>query len=209
MSVIASLVLCANLLLLGTQSAEPDIDLRVDAEAETYALAGPTRSSPAVQARVIDMISADIDGDGSDDRLVIDDRDSVAGSGIAVFYDVSTGEPFGVYACRLQTPDSQSAVTACRDEYSAISVERALSGVDYLQSATRGDRELAWETRYIAIPSWTAHFADTMTRQNVELARLRYENALASGGDPEPALEALRAALLLREQRADFHPTGE
>tara|TARA_R110002124_G_scaffold203080_4_gene369626 strand:- start:434 stop:1063 length:630 start_codon:yes stop_codon:yes gene_type:complete len=209
MSLIAGLILCASLLLVDSQGVGPTVEIQVDAEAETYVLTGPTRSTPAVQAHVIEMISADIDGDGFDDRLVIDDRDSVAGSGIAIFYDVSTGEPFGVYACRLQTPDSQSAAAACRDDYDAISLERALSGIDYLQSATRGDRELDWETRHVAIPNWTAHFADTMTRQSVALARLQYENALASGTDPEPALATLRAALLLREQRADFHPTGE
>ena len=97
----------------------------------------------------------------------------------------------------------------CRAEYSDLTAQRGIAGLNYIHQSTRVEGVIDWETQYLAIPNWTDHITSTLTRQNVERARLELSLARASGEDTAPALDALHAALLLREQHTNFHPIGE
>lgn len=167
------------------------------------------RSTPLIAAEIITGAHADIDGDGVEDFLIVDGRDTAAGHGVAVVYDLSVGEPFAFWACAFQLPDADLAIETCRLDYEGTTLERSLSGLQYLHDATRQDGVTDWETQHLAIPNLTSQIAYALTRQNVELARRDLSLAITLGSDTAAAEVALHAALLLREQHANLHPTGE
>ncbi len=164
----------------------------------TYSMqsaSGEGRSTPVIDATIVGVLGQDIDGDGTPERVVVDDRESAFGSVTAVYFDVSLGEPYIAFQCQAST--AEAVETECLDWYQSLTAQRAIEGADIIYSNTRQDGELGWETQYLAIPNWTSSIALTIANLNVDLHRERHANA-----DTVETLADLKAALDLRELRA-------
>lgn len=165
----------------------------------TYSVTSPvyvTRTTPMIDAAIISTFEQDIDGDGWDEMVVIDDRNSAFGEVTAVYYDRSFVEPFIAFQCQAST--ASTVESECLEWYRSFNAERAIQGTDYIYSNTRQDGELDWETQNLAIPNWTSSIALTLAIQNVDLQRARLE--LSPENDAN--LLRLKSALELRELRA-------
>ncbi|MFY0637172.1 hypothetical protein [Maricaulis maris] len=154
------------------------------------------RTTPEIRAEMLDAAMFDIDGDGIEERVIIDDRESAFGSVTAVFYDVSTSQPYIAFQCQAGSIDTVEA--DCRAWYDGIQASTVAEGLDRIQSATRSDETLDWETQHLLIPNVTTQASMLLAIHSVDLARAQL--ALASGS--EDAQTALETALLFREQRA-------
>jgi hypothetical protein len=159
-------------------------------------LAENPRSTPAISANIVDGRVLDIDGDSELERVIIDDRESASGPVTAVFYDVSTNEPYIAFQCPA------SAVEAVEEEclqlFNSLSPELTSAALDHVYATTRSEGELGWDVQHVLIPNATTRAAMTLAVQSVDLARARLELDESS----DEALSALHAALLFREQRA-------
>jgi hypothetical protein len=164
----------------------------------TYSMqsaSGDGRSTPVIDATIVGVLGQDIDGDGTPERVVVDDRESAFGSVTAVYFDVSIGEPYLAFQCQASIADAVE--TECLEWYQSLTAQRAIEGADIIYSSTRQDGELDWETRNLAIPNWTSSIALTIANLNVDLHREQHANS----GSAE-TLASLKAALDLRELRA-------
>ena len=171
------------------------ISVHSDGTYSMQSISGEGRSTPVIDATIVGVLGQDIDGDGTPERVVIDDRESAFGSVTAVYFDVSLGEPYIAFQCQAST--AEAVETECLDWYQSLTAQRAIEGADIIYSNTRQDGELGWETQYLAIPNWTSSIALTIANLNVDLHREKHANA----GSAE-TLAGLKAALDLRELRA-------
>jgi len=171
--------------------------VQVDSEGMYYVgvETGSERLTPAIDATVLAQLAQDIDGDGTPELVIIDDRASAFGSVTAVYVDTSTGEPYLAFQCQASIADAVE--TECLEWYQSLTAQRAIEGADIIYSSTRQDGELDWETRNLAIPNWTSSIALTIANLNVDLHREQH----AHSGSAE-TLASLKAALDLRELRA-------
>jgi hypothetical protein len=159
------------------------------------AASGKGRSTPVIDATVVDSGEQDIDGDGSLEVVIIDDRESAFGSVTAVYFDVSLGEPYIAFQCQASAADAVEA--ECPAMYQDFTPENAIRGTDIIYSGTRREGALDWETQHLAIPNWTTSIALTIAIMNVDLQRERHART-----DSAETLAELEAALDLRELRA-------
>lgn len=112
-----------------------------------------SRSTPGIDANIVDRAVFDIDGDGFAERVVIDDRESAFGSVSAVFFDVSSGEAFIAFQCQAST--SETALADCAAWYNSLVAADVAAGLDRVQASTRTDETLDWETQHLLIPNVT------------------------------------------------------
>ncbi|MBO6728678.1 MAG: hypothetical protein JJ884_06080 [Maricaulis sp.] len=195
-------ILSSALLALASTSADvcvPPCTLIQVAEDGSYSASVPrqgSRSTPSIEANVIGFSSFDIDGDGIEERVVIDDRESAFGSVSAVFFDVSSGDAFVAFQCQASTVET--ALDDCVTWYSGLVAADIAAGLDRVQTSTRTDGALDWETQHLLIPNVTTTASMLLAIQSVDLARAQ----LALATESEEALSALKSALLFREQRA-------
>tara|TARA_R110002072_G_scaffold191506_1_gene348344 strand:- start:1018 stop:1644 length:627 start_codon:yes stop_codon:yes gene_type:complete len=154
------------------------------------------RPTPPISANIVDGAVLDIDGDSRPELVVIDDRESAFGPVTAVFYDVSTNEPYIAFQCPAS--NVEAVEEECSQLFDSLSPELASTALDHVYATTRSEGELGWDVRHVLIPNASTRAAMTLAVQNVELARARLELNESS----DEALSALHAALLFREQRA-------
>ena len=177
---------------------EPCLLIQV-ADDGSYSAAMPSEDSrwtPGIDANIVDWAAFDIDGDGSAERVVIDDRDSAFGSVSAVFFDVSSGDAFIAFQCQAWT--AETALADCETWYNSLVAADVAAGLDRVQASTRTDGVLAWETQHLLIPNVTTQASMLLAIQSVDLARAQFR---LTNGSAEAQRE-LETALLFRERRA-------
>ncbi|WP_138511487.1 hypothetical protein [Maricaulis alexandrii] len=172
------------------------IEIADDGSYSVTMLGQDSRSTPSINANIVDGQVFDIDGDGSDERVIIDDRESAFGSVTAVFVDISTGEPFIAFQCQATTVDAVQE--ECTSWYNGLEASQLADALDRVHASTRVEGALDWETQYLLIPNITTQSSMMLAIQAVELARAQ---RTITNGSTE-ALEMLREASLFREQRA-------
>ncbi|WP_417478263.1 hypothetical protein [Maricaulis sp.] len=198
LTALSSLAIFATAPLSKEVCATPCLHINVASDG-TYSvtLPGPgNRTTPEIHANILDWAPMDLDGDGIEERVIIDDRESAFGSITAVFYDVSTDQPYIAFQC--QAGSIETMHDDCQTWYDDLQAVSIADGLDRVQASTRADGALDWETQNLLIPNVTTQASMLLAIQSVSIARARL--LLATGSDDAQA--ALEAALLFREQRA-------